>query len=69
MFAFAMHKLIMPQHPLPCGQKNVRRDEATGFRVIVAALQIVSANFAVVDVAPITEGVVQPNRAQKGAGA
>ena len=48
----------MSDNALPCGEQNVRRYEPAGGGIVVAALEIVPARLLVVDVAPVTEGLI-----------
>nr|MBQ4457027.1 hypothetical protein [Clostridia bacterium] len=52
----------MSDNPLPCGEQNVRGYEPAGVGIVAAGLQIVSARFLVVDIAPVTEGLICANR-------
>ena len=47
----------MPQCALSSGQEHIGGDEAAGFGIVVARLQVVPLGLLVVDVAPVAEGV------------
>ena len=59
----------MPQHTLPSRQEHIRGDEAAGFGIVVAGLEVVEACLLVVNVAPVAEGVQCAQCGCQGAGA
>ena len=48
----------MSDNSLTGGKENVRGDEPAGGGIVVAALEVVPARLFVVDIAPVTEGLI-----------
>ncbi len=62
-----IRKCVVSQHTLAGGEVDVCGDEAAELGVIVPALEVVPTRFGIVDIPPITERVVKPDRVCQGA--
>ena len=57
-FIQTIREAIVSDNPLTGGEKHVRGDKPAGVGIVVAGLQIVPACLLVVDIAPVTEGLI-----------
>lgn len=63
----AIRKAVVPYNTLPGGEIDIRRYEPAGGGIIVAALEVVQPRLTVVDVASVTEGLIESEISRQAA--